>query len=99
MGMEACGDTQWFERLAELGHELWLGEAAQIRASMVRRQKTDEGDAKHILELLLQESFLWLWVEPGATDTRRLLLHRHHMVRSRTPRIIAGSATGNRTRV
>ena len=32
----------WFERLlAELGHELWIGDAAKIRASEVRKQKTD----------------------------------------------------------
>src|SRR5215467_8845033 len=64
VGMEACGYTQWFERLlGELGHELWLGDAAQIRASVVRRPKTDRRDAEHLLELLL---------------------HRHHLVRSRT---------------
>jgi transposase len=31
--MEACGHYPWFERLlGELGIELWLGDAAQIRA-------------------------------------------------------------------
>ncbi len=45
VGVEASGYTRWFERLlAELGHELWIGDAAQIRASMVRRQKTDARD-------------------------------------------------------
>ena len=33
VGIEASGQSQWFERLlAELGHELWLGDAAKIRA-------------------------------------------------------------------
>jgi len=42
VGMEACGHYPWFERrLAELGFELWLGDAAEIRARMVRQQKTD----------------------------------------------------------
>jgi transposase len=42
VGMEATGCTQWFERmLAELGHELWVGDPAEIRARAVRRQKTD----------------------------------------------------------
>jgi transposase len=42
IGVEATGYTRWFERLlAELGHELWIGDAAQIRAAMVRKQKTD----------------------------------------------------------
>jgi hypothetical protein len=42
VGIEATGHTRWFERmLAELGQELWIGDAAQIRASVVRKQKTD----------------------------------------------------------
>ncbi len=58
VGIEATGHTRWFERiLAELGHELWIGDAAQIRASMVRKQKTDARDAAHLLESLLSERF------------------------------------------
>src|SRR5258708_21536108 len=54
VGIEATGHTRWFERmLGELGHELWIGDAAQIRASVVRKQKTDARDAAHLLELLL----------------------------------------------
>ena len=85
VGMEGCGYTQWFEgMLAEQGHELWLGDAAHIRAAVVRRQKTDERDAEHILKLLLEERFPRLWV-PSAEqrDLRQLLWHRHHLVRSR----------------
>src|SRR5689334_11779579 len=56
VGVEATGYTRWFERmLAELGHELWIGDAAQIRASYVRKQKTDTRDAEHLLQLLLSE--------------------------------------------
>jgi hypothetical protein len=56
VGIEATGHTRWFERmLAELGHELWIGDAAEIRASMVRKQKTDARDAAHLLDLLLSE--------------------------------------------
>jgi len=51
VGMEATGYAQWFERmLATLGYELWIGDAAEIRAAMVRRQKTDSRDAQHILD-------------------------------------------------
>ena len=47
IGMEAVGNSLWFEQLvARLGHELWIGDAAQIRASYVRRQKTDRRDAE-----------------------------------------------------
>ena len=34
IGMEATGNSQWFVELVEdLGHEIWIGDAAQIRAS------------------------------------------------------------------
>jgi hypothetical protein len=33
VGMEACGNTLWFERLlVQLGHTLWLGDAGKICA-------------------------------------------------------------------
>src|SRR5260370_25438955 len=36
VGIEATGPIHWFERLlAELGHELWIGDSAKIRASEV----------------------------------------------------------------
>ncbi len=41
IGMEATGRTNWFERmLADQGNELWVGDEAQIRAGVVRKQKT-----------------------------------------------------------
>ena len=56
IGMEACGNSQWFiNLLQEMGHEVWIGDAAQIRASYVRKQKTDKRDARHILKLLLED--------------------------------------------
>jgi len=37
VGIEATGHTRWFERmLGELGHELWIGDAAQIRGGWAR---------------------------------------------------------------
>ena len=63
MGIEATGPIRWFERLlAELGQELWIGDSAKIRASEVRKQKTDGRDARLILELLLTNRFLRIWV-------------------------------------
>ena len=38
----------------KIGHEVWVGDVAQIRASYVRRQKTDRRDAAHILQLLME---------------------------------------------
>jgi len=50
VGMEAGGHSLRFERLlAELGHELWTGDPAQIRANRVRKQRNDVLDAEHIL--------------------------------------------------
>jgi len=58
VGIEATGPIHWFERLlAELGHELWIGDSAKIRAAEVRKQKTDERDARLILDLLLAKRF------------------------------------------
>jgi transposase len=86
VGMEACGHYPWFERLlAELGHELWLGDARAIRASVVRQQKTDRRDATHLLQLLLQDRFPKIWVPSlGERDVRQLLVHRHKQVQART---------------
>jgi transposase len=56
VGMEATMNAQWFERLLqEYHHELWVGDAAQIRAAAVRKQKTDDRDALHILDLLVRD--------------------------------------------
>lgn len=86
VGMEACGHYPWFERLLqELGHELWLGDAAEIRSSVVRQQKTDRRDAEHLLRLLLEERFPKIWVPSlEERDVRQLLVHRHKQVQART---------------
>jgi transposase len=86
VGMEACGHYPWFEGLlAGLGMELWLGDAAQIRAMVVRQQKTDRRDAEHLLQLLIQERFPRIWVPSlEVRDVRQLLVHRHQQVQART---------------
>jgi transposase len=67
--------------LAELGHELWIGDAAQIRASVVRKQKTDARDAAHLLELLLSERFPRIWRPTMVErDLRQLVWHRQKLV-------------------
>jgi transposase len=86
VGLEACGNTQWFEDMLErLGHEIWIGDAAEIRASYVRKQKTDKRDAAHILKLLMEQRFPRLW-RPSKQDRdlRQLLIHRHRLVGIRT---------------
>ena len=40
MGMEATGDSRWFERLlAELGFEVWIGDPREIQARRVKWAK------------------------------------------------------------
>ena len=82
VGIEATGHTRWFERLlAELGHELWIGDAAQIRAAMVRKQKTDANDAAHLLQLLVEDRFPCIWRPSLAErDLRQLVWHRQKLV-------------------
>ena len=86
VGMEAVGNSLWFERLVErLGHQLWIGDAGKIRGSYVRKQKTDKRDAGHILKLLMEDRFPRIWVPCGEQrDIRQLLIHRHKLVGMRT---------------
>ena len=86
VGMEATGYSRWFERLlAELGIELWIGDAAKIKTKRVRKQKTDRNDAHLLLQLLLDNKFPKIWVpSPENRDLRQLLWHRHRLVQMRT---------------
>ena len=86
IGMEATGNSQWFVELVEdLGHEIWIGDAAQIRASYVRKQKTDKRDAAHILKLVVEGRFPKLWTpDREQRDLRQLVLHRHKLVEIRS---------------
>jgi transposase len=87
IGIESTGNCQWFlDRMAALGHEVWVGDAAKIRASDVRRQKHDRRDAHVLLELLEKgdKKFPKITVPSSEVkDQRQLLIHRHHLVRMR----------------
>jgi len=85
VGLEASGQSQWFERLLEeCGHEVWLGDAAVIRSRETRKQKTDRRDALLLMDLLAKDEFPRIWA-PSAEqrDLRQLVLHRYKMVRMR----------------
>ncbi|HZR55890.1 MAG TPA: transposase [Terriglobales bacterium] len=84
--MEATGNCYWLvDLLAELGHELWVGDAAQIHASYVRLQKTDKRDAAHMLKLLVEGRFPRIWMPSSEVrDLRQLVLHRHKLVEIRS---------------
>jgi len=82
VGMEACGNTLWFERLLDqYGHTLWIGDAGKIRTLEVRKQKTDRRDAELLLRLLIEDRFPRLWIPSlEQRDLRQLVLHRHKLV-------------------
>jgi transposase len=86
VGIEATGYSRWFERLlVGLGIEMWIGNAAEIKAKRVRKQKTDREDARLLLRLLLENRFPRIWVpSPENRDLRQLLWHRHRLVQMRT---------------
>src|SRR5205807_9725810 len=80
--MEASGHARWFERLlAELNFELWIGDAAEIRAKRVRKQKTDRQDAQLILQLLLEDRFPQIWVASWENRDLRQLSTIHFLPR------------------
>ena len=85
IGMESTGNHQWFlEMVAAAGQELWVGDAAKIRASDVRQQKHDRRDAALLLKLLLDGRFPRIWVPSSEQkDLRQLLIHRYKLVRVR----------------
>lgn len=86
IGIETTGYTQWFHALMHrLGHTVLVGEAAKIRAMVVRKTKTDRRDARHLLDLLKHDRFPTVWVpDPGTRDLRTLIAHRVRLVRMRT---------------
>lgn len=86
VGIEAGSPCAWFRRLlAECGHELWVGDAARIRAAEVRKQKTDRRDAHLILQLMREGRFPRIWTPTEEErDVRQLLMDRHHRMRTRT---------------
>ncbi len=85
IGMESTGNCQWFvEMVTALGNEVWIGDAAKIRASDVRQQKHDKRDAELLLKLLMEKRFPRIWTPSSQQrDLRQLLIHRYKLVRLR----------------
>jgi transposase len=86
VGLEASGYSPWFEKLlASLGHEAWLGDAAEIRRRARWRQKNDRRDAELILDLMLHDEFPRIH-RPTAESSEilRMLRYRQKLVKMRT---------------
>src|SRR5215470_7062980 len=86
VGLEASGYSPWFERLLEqLGCEVWLGHATEIRRRARWRQKNDRRDAEFILDLMLHDEFPRLH-RPAvqSREVLRMLRYRQQLVKIRT---------------
>ena len=86
IGLEASGYSPWFEQLLEeLGHEVWLGDATEIRRRARWRQKNDRRDAELILDLMVHEEFPRLY-RPclQSREVMRMLRYRQKLIKIRT---------------
>jgi transposase len=86
VGIEACGYSEWFERmLGDLGHEVWVGDATKIRRRARSRQKTDRRDAELLLDLLLKNEFPRInRLSFESLEVLRRLRYRHRLVQMRS---------------
>jgi transposase len=86
VGMEASGFSRWFEEMLQRqGHQVWLGDAAEIRRQARRRQKNDRRDAELILDLLMGGGFPRVYPPaPESLEVLRMLRYRHRLVRMQT---------------
>ncbi len=86
IGIEACGYSEWFERiLQDLGHEVWVGDATKIRRRARSRQKTDRRDAELLIDLLLKDEFPRInRLSFESLEVLRRLRYRHRLVQMRT---------------
>lgn len=86
VGLEASGYIEWFEEMIlDLGHEVWVGDAAEIRRKAPRRQKNDRRDSELILELMVRGDFPR--VHRQSQESRMVLRqvrYRHRLVKLRT---------------
>jgi transposase len=86
VGLEASGYSNWFEAmLDELGHQVWVGDATQIRRRARSRQKTDRKDAEPLLDLLMKGEFPRIHrLSQQGLEVLRHLRYRHRLVQVRT---------------
>jgi len=86
VGFEAGGYSQWFETmLTEIGHQVWVGDAHEIRLLARRKQKNDKRDANHILDLMVGGRFPRLFRRSAhSQEILRQMGYRHKLVKMRT---------------
>ena len=86
VGLEASGYSPWFETLLEqLGYEVWLGHATEIRRRARWRQKNDRRDAELIWDLMVHNEFPRLHRPAVASrEVLRMLRYRQKLIKLRT---------------
>ena len=86
VGIEASGYSSWFEDMLEgMGHQVWIGDACEIRRLARRRQKNDKRDASHILELMVNGEFPRIHrLSRESREVLGQLRYRHRLVKMRT---------------
>ena len=86
VGLEASGYSPWFETMLEqLGGEVWLGHATEIRRRARWRQKNDRRDAELIWDLMVHHEFPRLH-RPAvqSREVLRMLRYRQKLIKMRT---------------
>ena len=86
VGLEASGYSPWFENLLEqIGCEVWVGHATEIRRRARWRQKNDRRDAELIWDLMVHDEFPRLH-RPAAQSREVLcmLRYRQKLIKLRT---------------
>ena len=86
IGLEASGYSPWFEALLEeLGCEVWLGDATEIRRRARWRYKDDRRDAELIWDLMVHQEFPRLHQPlPQSREILRMLRYRQKLIKVRT---------------
>jgi transposase len=86
VGLESSGYSPWFETmLEELGCEVWLGDATEIRRRARWRYKDDRRDAELIWDLMVHQEFPR--VHQPTLESReilRMLRYRQKLIKVRT---------------
>jgi transposase len=86
VGLEASGYSPWFENLLEqMGCEVWVGHATEIRRRARWRQKNDRRDAELIWDLMVHDEFPRLH-RPAvqSREVLRMLRYRQKLIKLRT---------------
>ena len=86
IGLEASGYSPWFEAMLEqLGCEVWLGDATEIRRRARWRQKNDRRDAELIFDLMVHNEFPRLHRPTVVSrEVLRMLRYRQKLTKIRT---------------